>query len=343
MTDYRFVLDTNELDDANVGLGAILLDAERFTLDQSPLNDEGFLLDGDEYSFKVIAQATEAACGGMVAQASGEVIVTVVAFGEAPLDGITAEASATITHNASGTGTLGGITAQTSATITHTANAESNLAGLTATASAGIDNPATGEATLGELTSIATATVIKSAQASANLQSLSASASADIDNPATGEAALGEATANASATITHNAQAASQFQTITASGSAIVVINASGATLVPALVASADGTVIPVGEAIADAPLGSLDGVASATVTKRAGGGGGIRWVEQLPPKPIVVAPKEEPQEVEVVVVRDPVFVFATASVGLGVLRAKSVGSVSWVAERDDEELLLLL
>jgi len=265
MTTQRFVLDTNQLNDPNVGLG--------FTAD--------------------------AQVGGLTSQASAK--VTHNASASSLFGASEAQASATIAKSAIVEASLGGINAEASATITHTANAESNLAGLTATAIAG------------------------------------------IDNPAIGEAALGEAIANAPATITHNAQAASQFQAITASGSAIVVINASGATLIPALVASADGTVIPVGEAIADAPLGSLDVSASASVVSRGGGGGGIRWLQELPPKQIVVA-QDVVEETEVIVVeREPVFVFATASARLPVLRARAVGSVAWVAERDDEEVLLLV
>lgn len=276
--NYRFVVDTNELDDAEVGLGAPFINVERFALDASPLNDVGFGLDGDA-SFKVVGSADSEA-GELFAQASAEIIITVVALADATLGGVDGEAVATVEHGAVGASSFGG---------------------------------------------------------------LSASASADIDNPATGEASLGGANAEASATVSHSAQAVSQFQTVSASGQALIVVNASGVTVVSALVASADGLVIPVGEGVADAPLGSLDASASASVIRRAGGGGGIRWIEQLPPKPIVVV-KDVPQEVETIVVeREPVSVFATASVRFPVLRARAVGSVSWVAERDDEELLLLL
>lgn len=276
--NYRFVVDTNELDDAEVGLGAPFINVERFALDSSPLNDVGFGLDGDA-SFKVVGSADSEA-GELVAQASAEIIITIVALADATLGGVDGEAVATVEHGA------------------------------------------VASSAFGELT---------------------ASVSADIDNPATGEAALGGAIAEASATVSHSAQAVSQFQTVSASGQALIVVNASGVTVVPALVASADGVVIPVGEGVADAPLGSLDASASASVVRRAGGGGGIRWIQPLPPKPIVVV-KDLPQEVETIVVeREPVSVFATASVRFPVLRARAVGSVSWVAERDDEELLLLL
>lgn len=277
--NYRFALDANELDDNEVGLGAPLLNVERFTLDASPLNDEGFALDGDEFSFKVVASADSEA-GGLVAQASAEIIITIVAVADADLGEGFAEGFATIEHGA------------------------------------------VGESSFGELT---------------------ASVSAEIDNPAVGEASLGGANAEASATVSHVAQGASEFQSLSASGQGVVIVNASGVTVVPALVASADGLVIPVGEGVADAPLGSLDASASATVISRSGGGGGVRWLQQLPPKPIVVV-KDVPQEVEPIVVeREPVSVFGTASVRFPVLRARAVGSVSWVAERDDEELLLLL
>lgn len=297
--NYRFVVDTNELDDAEVGLGAPFVNVERFALDASPLNDVGFGLDGDA-SFKVVGSADSEA-GELVAQASAEIIITVVALADATLGGVDSEAVATVEHGAVASSAFGELDTQSTAIVQHLAS---------------------GSSSFGELT---------------------ASVSADIDNPATGEAALGGAIAEASATVSHSAQAMSQFQTVSASGQALIVVNASGVTVVPALVASADGVVIPVGEAIADAPLGSLDASASASVVRRAGGGGGIRWIEQLPPKPIVVV-KDVPQEVEPIVVeREPVSVFATASMRFPVLRAKAFGSVSWVAERDDEELLLLL
>lgn len=344
MVDYRFALDTNELDDANVGLGATFVNAERFALDQSPLNDEGFGLDGDDVSFNVIAQSSQAACGGMVAQASGEIIITIVAVGNAELDGITAQASATITHNAT---------------------AESNLAGLSAAATAGIDNPATGAATLGGATSTASATITHDAQASSAFGSLTASASANIDNPATASAPLGEMIGSGSAVVSHPAQASSSFGGMIssvsagishaaqaasplgdASGSAqaVVIITAQGATLIPAATITANGTVIPVGEAIAYAPLGSLVASASATVRKQGGTAGGL-LLQRIPPQPQPqIVKQEEPQEPELVEpIREPQEVFALSYARLPSVRARAVGNVVWVAEKDDEEILMLI
>jgi len=299
--NYRFVLDANEFDDAEVGLGAILVNAQRFTLDQSPLNDEGFLLDGDEYSFVVYASAVDAELGGADAQASAEVIITIVAIGSSELGALDAQASALVEHSASASSALGAVAGSANATIT--------VAG----------------------------------SASGSLGSVSASVTAEIDNPAAGEASLGGASAQASGGVTHQAQAASSFQTITASGSALVIVNASGVMLIPAIDATATGTVIPVGEGIADAELGSLDASASASVIKKAGGGG-VRWLQQLPPQPQIVAPKNIQEEiVETVVVRDPVLVSGFASVVLGSVRSRAVGGVSWIAEKDDEELLMMV
>jgi hypothetical protein len=343
MVDYRFALDTNELDDANVGLGATFVNAERFALDQSPLNDEGFGLDGDDVSFNVIAQSSQAACGGMVAQASGEVIITIVAVGNAELDGITAEASATITHGAT---------------------AASNLSGLSAAATAGIDNPATGAATLGGATSTASATITHEAQASSEFGSATASASANIDNPATASASLGEIVgsgsgvishsaqasssfggviSSASAGISHNAQAASSLGDISGLAQAVVVITAQGATLIPAATITANGTVIPIGEGIADAPLGSLVASASATVRKKTGSGAGGHLVQRIPPQPQIVKP-EEPQEPELIEpIREPQQVFALSYARFPSVRARAIGSVVWIAEKDDEEILMLI
>lgn len=300
-TIYRFVLDGNELDDADVGLGATLFNVERFALDGSPLDDEGFGLDGDDASFRVIGSGDSEA-GGLVAQASGEIVITVVALADAQLGEVVAQGNATVEHSASASSLLGGVAGSGFATIT--------VGGV----------------------------------AASSFGSLSVEASADIDNPATGEASLDGLVAQASGGVTHQAQAASSFQTITASGSALVVVNASGVTLIPAVDAAAIGTVIPVGEAIADAELGLLDASASASVTKKAGGTGGVRWLQQLPPQPQIVAPKDDEKEiVETVVVRDPVLVSGFASVVLGSVGGRAVGGVSWIAEWDDEELLMML
>ena len=342
--NYRFVLDTNELDDAEVGLGAILVNAQRFTLDQSPLNDEGFLLDGDEYSFVVYASAVDAELGGADAQASAEVIITIVAIGSSELGALDAQASALVEHSASASSALGAVAGSANATITVAGSASGSLGAVSASATAGIDNPATGEAALGGVSSQASAIVSHPASGAGALGALSAEANGEIDNPATGEASLGDASAQASGVVSHSASAASSFQTITASGSALVIVNASGVTLIPAIDATAIGTVIPVGEAIADAELGSLDASASASVVKKVVGTGGVRWVQQLPPQPQIVAPKDDEEEVvELVVVREPVLVSGFASVVLGSVRARAVGGVSWIAEKDDEELLMML
>lgn len=342
--NYRFVLDTNELDDAEVGLGAILVNAQRFTLNQSPLNDEGFALDGDDASFVVYADAVDAELGGADAQASAEVIITIVAIGSSELGALDAQASAMVEHSASASSALGAIAGSTNATITVAGSASGSFGAVSASATAGIDNPATGEAALGSASSQASAIVSHSASGVGALGALSAEANGEIDNPATGEALLGGASAQGSGVVSHSASAASSFQTITASGSALVIVNASGVTLIPAVDATATGTVIPVGEGIADAELGSLDASASASVIKTGGGGGGVRWLKQLPTKQKIVAPKDDEEEiVEPVVVREPVLISGFASVVLGSVGGRAVGGVSWIAERDDEELLMML
>lgn len=279
MTDFRFVLDTNELDDADVGLGAPFFNVERFTLDQSPLNDVGFGLAGDDASFKVIAQSSDAACGALTAQASGEVIITIVATAEAPLDEIIGQATADITHHATAT---------------------SNLLGL------------------------------------------SAAATANIDNPATGHATLGGAEGAASAVVSHDANASASLGEASASAQAIVVITAQGAMLIPAATITANGTVIPIGEGVMDAPLGSLVASASATVRKQGGTAGGL-ILQHIPPKPLPVKQEEpiEPEPIEPV--REPQEVFALSYARFPSVRARAVGNVIWIAEKDDEEILMLV
>jgi hypothetical protein len=247
--------------------------------------------------------------------------------------------------NGIGNAVLSGIDAQASAQVIAVivAIGSSELGALNAQVSATIEHSASGSFALGAVAGSANATITVAGSASGSLGDISASATAGIDNPATGEASLGGANAQASGGVTHEAEATSSFQTVTASGSALVIVNASGATVIPTIDATAIGTVIPIGEAIADAELGLLDASASASVIKKAGGGG-VRWLQQLPPQPKFVAPKDVEEEiVETVVVRDPVLVSGFASVVLGSVRSRAVGGVSWIAEKDDEELLMMV
>ena len=268
MSDRRFVLNVNELDDPNFGLASTFF------------SDFGGAFASASATITHTAQASSA-LGGSIAEASGEVIITIVAIGNAELDGITAQASATITHNA---------------------------------------------------------------QASSAFGSLTASASANIDNPATASAPLGEMIGSGSAVVSHPAQAASPLGDASGSAQAVVVITAQGATLIPAATITANGTVIPFGEAIANAPLGSLVASASATVRKQGGTAGGL-LLQRIPPQPQPqIVKQEEPQEPEPIEpIREPQEVFALSYARLPSVRARAVGNVVWIAEKDDEEILMLI
>ena len=135
MAVQRFVLDTNQLDDANFGLDGP--SGRSFILDSSQL-DGTDVLDGSPF-LTVATGAT--ALGALTASASADVQATVFAVASTELGGLTSTATATVVISATASANLGGLVASAITAVAQDAVATANLGGLVATATAS-DAPA---------------------------------------------------------------------------------------------------------------------------------------------------------------------------------------------------------
>lgn len=200
------------------------------------------------------------------------------------------------------------------------------LGASTASAVATVTKIASASSTLGELVvEVSEVTVTVDAEADATLGGLSASATANIDNPASGDAPLGELASSATGTVSVVATAVGNLGSV---------------------VAAATGTVIPLGTMTAN--LGGLDATAIGTVTPQptppqpqtqGGGGGRLYPYRQSRPKQPAPQPVVEP-EVIVVPVKT-VQAYCTPIVAS--VSASAQGRVTFVAEDDDLQVLLML
>lgn len=102
----------------------------RFTLDDSPLDDEGFGLDGEGFAFTSNGVGS-APLGGLQSTATG--LPEPIVGANAPLGGSYSSATAIVSVSASGGSQLGGLTGQMTANGTVTVSAQANLGGLSAT------------------------------------------------------------------------------------------------------------------------------------------------------------------------------------------------------------------
>lgn len=101
----------------------------RFALDVSPLDDQGFGLDGEGFAFTSNGVAS-APLGGLQSTATG--LPEPIVGANAPLGGSSSTANAIVSVIASSGSQLGGLTAQMTANGTVTVSASANLGGLTA-------------------------------------------------------------------------------------------------------------------------------------------------------------------------------------------------------------------
>ena len=135
MAVQRFVLDTNQLDDANFGLDGP--SGQSFILDSSQL-DGTDVLDGSPF-LTVATGAT--ALGGLVASASGDVQVTVLGSGSAELGGLVASATTKTKKFAIATANLHGLVASATTKTRKFAIASADLGGLVAVATGAVIPP----------------------------------------------------------------------------------------------------------------------------------------------------------------------------------------------------------
>ncbi len=141
MAVQRFVLDTNQLDDANFGLDGP--SGRSFILDSSQL-DGTDVLDGSPF-LTVATGAT--ALGGLVASASGDVQVTVLGSGSAELGGLVASATTKTKKSAIATANLHGLVASATTKTGKFGIASADLGGLVAVATGAVVPPPTPEPT----------------------------------------------------------------------------------------------------------------------------------------------------------------------------------------------------
>ena len=290
----------------------------RFYLDQSELDDADVGLDGPSPAF---------------------VLDTSTLDGNGVLDGVN------FTTPATGTASLGGLSASATGTVTPvvTATANAPLGELFAEiAEVNVEVVADAQADLGSLAGSATGVVSDTGEAEALLGGLTASASAGVTIVGSGDAALGEVIAAASAVITTVAEASAGLGEATSAATGVITVVASAEGILGGLVASADGAVSA--DAVGDAPLGGLDATATGTVTPQPTppqqfvGGQPYR---QRKPRPKKVEPVVE--LVPEIVVANPKTVLAYCTPIVASVNARAEGSVTFVAEEDDLQVLLML
>jgi hypothetical protein len=122
----------------------------RFTLDVSPLDDQGFGLDGEGFAF------------------------TSNGVGVSSLGSLTSSAIAGVIHNSSASASLNGATSTATSLVTNPVGASAPLGGSYSNATAIVSVIATGGVSLGGLTATATAADTISVVAQANLGELNA-------------------------------------------------------------------------------------------------------------------------------------------------------------------------
>lgn len=101
----------------------------RFSLDNSPLDDEGFGLDGEGFAFTSNGVGS-APLGGLDSTATS--LPTAIVEANAPLGGSHSTANAIVSVSASGGSQLGALTGQMTANGTVTVSAQANLGELIA-------------------------------------------------------------------------------------------------------------------------------------------------------------------------------------------------------------------
>ena len=116
----RFILNTSELNDADVGLDG---PSPAFILNTSVLDGNGKL---DGVTFTTTATAASS-LGGLTATATGTVTPVVTGTAAAPLGGLVGSASATVTIAGSASAALGGLTASAVGVVTVVASASGIL------------------------------------------------------------------------------------------------------------------------------------------------------------------------------------------------------------------------
>jgi hypothetical protein len=207
--------------------------------------------------------------------------------------------------------------------------------------------PATGAANLGGLSASATGTItpVITATGDAPLGALLAEvAEVNVEVVADATASLGGLVGVADGVVSVAGEASAGLGEATSAATGVITVVASAEGLLDGVVASADGIVSA--DAVGDAPLGGLTASAIGTVTP-----------QPTPPQPQqqtggrpypYAQPRQKKREPEVevvpeVVVPNPKTVLAYCTPIVASVNASAVGDITFVAEDDDLQVLLML
>jgi hypothetical protein len=245
------------------------------------------------------------------------------------------------TSTLDGNGVLDGVNFTTPAT------GAANLGGLSASATATITPviTATADAQLGALSAeVAEVTVEVVADAQANLGALAASSSAIVSDTGEADAPLGGLVGVADGVVSVAGEASAGLGEATSAATGVITVVASAEGILGGLVASADGAVSA--DAVGDAPLGGLTASAIGTVTPQPTPPQPQQFVGGQPyrqrrPRPKKVEPVVELVPEIVVVPAKTVLAYCAPIVAS--VNASAVGDITFVAEEDDLQVLLML
>jgi hypothetical protein len=205
--------------------------------------------------------------------------------------------------------------------------------------------PASGAANLGGLSASATATVtpVITATADAPLGALSAEvAEVTVEVVADATASLGGLVGVADGVVSVAGEASAGLGEATSAATGVITVVASAEGLLGGVVASADGIVSA--DAVGDAPLGGLAASATGTVvppTPPAVQTGGRPLPYRQPRRKKVETPIVEEVFEIVPVPTKTVLAYCTPIVAS--VNASAVGEITFVAEEDDLQVLLML
>ena len=283
--------------------------------------------------------------GALSASATGTVLPPpVTGVADAPLGALASSASAVVSKVASAAAPLGGLSASASATIIEFGVADAPLGGLSSSASGIVSKVGSADAPLGGLSASAIGDVIGGASASAQLGGLAASASGVVTVAGSASAALGGLLSSGSATVSKVASADAPLGGLTASATGEVVADVVAVAALGGVTGSASGVVTVSG--LGSAALGGLTAVAVGPVTPPSPAGGEARPNPYLQPRrkkqPIK---KAAAAKARVVVAETPApkLVKAFGKPTFVGLKAKAEGKVTFSAEEDDLQVLLML
>jgi hypothetical protein len=233
-------------------------------------------------------------------------------------------------------------------TFTTPATADAPLGGLSASAT-GTVTPvitATADAPLGELLAeVAEVNITVLADAEAQLGGLEASASGTVTAAASADATLGGLSASAEAVVSIAAEASAGLGEATSAATGVITVVASAEGILGGLVASAEGIVSA--DAVGDAPLGGLDAAATGTVIPPtppeppAQQTGGRPNPYRQPRRKKTETPIVEETFEIVAIPTKTVLAYCTPIVAS--MKANAEASVTFVAEDDDLQVLLML